>query len=463
MLRIGNRSSGLDLTVQNNLAQALNQLNQSNLRLATFKRINAASDDPAGLIASETLRTELISLEAADRNASRAAATVRTADSSLSQASDLLRSIRANVAEAAGGNLSSDQLAAKQIEIDAALDAINFIGRTTNLGGRRLLDGSSGFDASPINSTQLADLQVFNRSGEGPLQFDIEVVQSATSARRSFEVSEEGLAEATSLIVGGADGSVTLDFEAGASADQIAEAINAATEQSGVSAEVEGSTVTLSSAQVGGDAIVSAEAAVGSLEISDLQAGADVVVRVNGQETTGDGNRVALQTAEFDVAFTVAAGFEGKADPAVVSGQGLQFLFSANPVDVVRLSLPKVATSSLGGAAGSLDLLRSGRAASLTSGDFSRAAAILDEASNSVASARGRLGAFEKFTIDSSRALLSSARENASQALGSIADADLAEESARNIRAQILADASLRSVVLASRRSTSILDLFDAL
>ena len=50
-MRISGNLSGIDLTVQNNLLRSLTQLNQSNTRLATLKRVNSARDDPAGVIA----------------------------------------------------------------------------------------------------------------------------------------------------------------------------------------------------------------------------------------------------------------------------------------------------------------------------------------------------------------------------------------------------------------------------
>ena len=106
MLSIGSNLSAIDLLAQNNLNKAFGRLNQSSQRLSTMKRINAASDDPAGLIAVEDLRRELVSLEQADRNASRAASTIRVADSGLSQVSSLLNSVRGNILAAAGGNLS---------------------------------------------------------------------------------------------------------------------------------------------------------------------------------------------------------------------------------------------------------------------------------------------------------------------------------------------------------------------
>ena len=79
MTRIGASLSGVDLTAQNLLARAVEQVNRSSVQLSTLKRINRASDDPAGLIALEQLRSELVSLERASSNADQTAAGSGTA------------------------------------------------------------------------------------------------------------------------------------------------------------------------------------------------------------------------------------------------------------------------------------------------------------------------------------------------------------------------------------------------
>ena len=142
-MRIGINQSGVDLTAHNNLMKAFEMLTLSNERLSTSKRINRGSDDPAGLIAVDQIEAELASLQAASRNASRAVGIVHTADSGMAQVSDLLNQIRGNAIAAAGGGLSDEEMDAKQLEVNAAIDAVNLISSTTSFGGRNLLDGSA--------------------------------------------------------------------------------------------------------------------------------------------------------------------------------------------------------------------------------------------------------------------------------------------------------------------------------
>jgi flagellin len=148
MLRIGSGLSGVDLSAQRGLMRAIEDLSLSSVRLSTMRRVNRGADDPASLIAIGTLESELASLEAANRNTAHAAGAIRTADAALGQTSGLLRDIKANLVAVAGGGLSDVEVDAKQIEIDAAIEAINRIGDTTAYGGRKLLDGSTDANAS---------------------------------------------------------------------------------------------------------------------------------------------------------------------------------------------------------------------------------------------------------------------------------------------------------------------------
>ena len=153
--------SGNDLTSLFSLNRSYSLLNKSALRLSTLKKINSGADDPAGLIAVEELNSELAAIQAANANASRAAGAIHVADSGMSEIGNLLNSIRGNVIEASGGFLSDSQMEAKQIEINAAVEAVNRISSYTSYGGRKLLDGSAeemtlNFSPSPGETSVLS-------------------------------------------------------------------------------------------------------------------------------------------------------------------------------------------------------------------------------------------------------------------------------------------------------------------
>jgi flagellin len=126
------------------LSRSLADENRTLERLATLRRINRGSDDPAGLIAAAELESELAAIETAERNAARADAVLAVADSALGQVGELLNTIESSAMASAGDTASDAEKAAYQQQIDAALEAIDRIGATTSFSGRNLLDGSAG-------------------------------------------------------------------------------------------------------------------------------------------------------------------------------------------------------------------------------------------------------------------------------------------------------------------------------
>ncbi|MEM9374242.1 MAG: flagellin, partial [Planctomycetota bacterium] len=69
-------------------------LNQSLERLSTGLKINRGKDDPAGLIASENLRSEKVALNSAIGNAERADQVVNIAEGGLQEVSSLLTELQ---------------------------------------------------------------------------------------------------------------------------------------------------------------------------------------------------------------------------------------------------------------------------------------------------------------------------------------------------------------------------------
>jgi flagellin-like hook-associated protein FlgL len=164
-MRIGSSLFGVDLAAQHSLRRATSLLGQSAWRLTTMTRINRGADDPAGLIAAVSLQDQLTTIEAANANVSRAVSTIHIADSAMGQVSSLIHTIRGNLVEAAGGGLTSAELQAKQIEVDAALDGINRIGAIT----RRLVPGGTvAFNVSPdVGDTVQVSLPNLNSESLG--------------------------------------------------------------------------------------------------------------------------------------------------------------------------------------------------------------------------------------------------------------------------------------------------------
>ena len=149
MARINSNSPSM--IAQFNLSRSNDNLQVRLQRLATGLRINRGSDDPAGLIVSERLATDINGVEQAIKNGERASSVISTTEASLSEVNELLNSIKALIVEGAntGGN-SKEERDANQLQIDSAIRSITRISNTATFGGLNLLDGSLDYITSSM-------------------------------------------------------------------------------------------------------------------------------------------------------------------------------------------------------------------------------------------------------------------------------------------------------------------------
>ncbi|MGI9443162.1 MAG: flagellin [Rubripirellula sp.] len=197
------------LVAQSRLQNSNQDLQTALTRLSTGLRINTGADDPAGLIASEALRSEITSLGKAVSNTRRASQIISTADSGLGQVSNLLNDIRGLVVEAANsGGLSSEEIAANQLQIDSSLEAINRISQSTTFQGSKLLDGTLDFVSTARSVASVRDINIdqANLGAVGQISADVVIDSAATQA--SITASTAGFttaAAASTTVTSGAD------------------------------------------------------------------------------------------------------------------------------------------------------------------------------------------------------------------------------------------------------------------
>jgi len=208
-------------------------------RLSTGLRINSGKDDPAGLIASELLKSDMTATSKAITNTQRANSMVGIADAALGQISGLLNDIRGLVNEAAStGTMTYEQIYANQLQVNAALDSIDRIAKTANYLGKNLLDGSLDFQTRGLDRTAIRDLKIFEANFGTGSQVDIgiNVLQDATHGQLYYD--KAGVSTNTVIEVAGNDGSNLISIAAGSTVDDIAAAINLSSDSTGVRAVV---------------------------------------------------------------------------------------------------------------------------------------------------------------------------------------------------------------------------------
>ncbi|MDR2346249.1 MAG: flagellin [Planctomycetaceae bacterium] len=227
------------LIARNQLKQNMAELGDILTRLSTGLRINSGKDDPAGLIASELIKSDMTATSKAIINTQRANSLISVAESSLGQINNLLNDLKGLVVEAANeAAMSSSQIEANQLQIDATLDAIDRIAKNTNYLGKPLLDGSMSFQTRNADRNLLQDLKIFqaNLGVKSQLDVNIQVIDTAAKAQLFYDKS--GVSYDTVLEIAGSNGVDTFKFNAGTSVEDIATAINAVTDSTGVAAIV---------------------------------------------------------------------------------------------------------------------------------------------------------------------------------------------------------------------------------
>src|SRR5690242_5568059 len=149
------------LTAQRGLARSQKTMNETLQRLSTGLRINRGADDPAGLIASEGLRSEISGITQAIDNSQRASNVIATTEGALSEVASLLLNIKSLVVQAANaGAISPDEVRANQLQVDSAIESITRISNTTTFAGLHLLNGSLDYVTSGVVTSAVRALHI---------------------------------------------------------------------------------------------------------------------------------------------------------------------------------------------------------------------------------------------------------------------------------------------------------------
>jgi flagellin len=113
-------------------------------RLSTGKRINAASDDAAGVAIASRLTAEIKGINQGIRNAMDAQALVDTAEGALEEVVNIMQRMRELAVQASNGTNNSTDLGNLDTEYTAMEAELTRIESSTTWAGQALLDGSGG-------------------------------------------------------------------------------------------------------------------------------------------------------------------------------------------------------------------------------------------------------------------------------------------------------------------------------
>ncbi len=469
-LKIQNNVSSL--TAQHNLQRTSLNLARSTERLSSGFKINRGADGPAALVISEKLRAQVSGLKTAIDNTEKGVAVVQTAEGALNEINGLLVKIRSLALDSANSGVNDeDALAANQAEIDNALDTINRIANNTQFANKKLLDGSAGIQGV-ASDTDVTFLKGTSDTSAGTYA----VVVSTEGERANISAGTAqtaALAADEILTVNG----ISVSLNAGLSQTEVVNRINEFTSQTGVIADANGTggATRLYSVAYGSDAEIdvisnvasgTTSSGFGTTAIND--AGVNVVGTIGGTSFTGTGNVLsATSGAAKGLTVSFAAQTGANAHQTVTGAQGnvtvtdnsLVFQIGANQNQTASVLVDKVNPNALGVGVtgnqfGSLDEINV-----TSAGKAQDALGVIDAAIDELTNARGRLGAFQQNTLESTANNLRATLENTVNAESVIRDTDFAEEIANFTKYQVLSQAGTSVLSSANQSASLILSL----
>lgn len=487
------------LTVNNNnTLQLLNILSRNSVeqqntlrQLTTGKRINRGSDDPAGLIALSNLNAELTAVNTSLTNNQRTDSLLTVADGAIGEISTLLSDIQGLVlASTSEANLSAAEKAANQAGIDNALDAIDRIVQNTNFNGQRLIDGSFAIATTGVaGNTNVDNVQVFSRT-QASTDTTINIARTASATTASAVFAQMGGAStvrtsgSSTVSIAGALGTATITLASAQTQAQVATAINAVKDVTGVSAIQTANSVELSSTEYGSDQYVSVSVLSGGAVNSSYgtatsdsdttndvqtvvkQQGVDAGVTINGQLAAADGFDVSYSANGLSLAFTLGTDFGSGATAGTTTSftvkatGGATFQLGTNSTTRKTIGVDSLSVANLGGGNGSQKLseLRSGGSADLLT-NTEEARKTISQAILEVNSTRGRIGGFQKYQVGASVRALQASQTALSDATSVIGDTDFALATAQLNRQNILIQSSISLLGIANQQASQILSL----
>src|SRR2546421_6059722 len=355
MSRINTNIASLAAITQ--LTRNQNDLATHLQRLSSGLKINSGKDAPAGLIASESLRSEIAGINQAIDNTQRAGNVINTAEGALGEVSSLLLEVQTLTNQAANtGALSQEEIQANQLQVDSILTSINRIANTTQFNGVKLLNGSLDYSTSGVASTALDTVQI--NAAKLPDNGTTSIIVQVTGSAQLGELDFAGASVGTSAITIEARGNAgkdPLSFADNTATSAVAVAVNQLKASTGVSATISAGTLRFTSIAYGSDEYVSVQTLSGSF-VNGQDFGKDATVNINGSQAEVKGLNASLRSGDLDVAVTLDKTFGTTVDPAgtsfVITGGGAKFQIGStvNRPGQIDVGISAVATTKLGNA-----------------------------------------------------------------------------------------------------------------
>ena len=468
------------LNAQRNLNASSNSLSKSLERLSTGSRINSAKDDAAGLQIANRMTSQVNGLGVAVRNANDGISMAQTAEGALQQSTNILQRMRDLALQSANGSNGTSERNALQGEVTQLQSELTRIGDTTRFGSQKLLDGSFGTKDFQVGAQANETIKV-NIADARSTALGGNVLTADGTVTGNVVASNTIAAETDLSLTTSAGTAANIAYAAGASAKDIAAAINTAANGIGITATASNST-TLSNLSVAGTASFTLGGSAISATVSNPADLTSLQSAINGvSQSTGitatfanpnDKSSLTLSTTDGrDIAlaaFSVTGGASTATDTINFGGATLTEggTIASTKVGTVELSSSKgpIVTANANADVFAVAGTNNSSFSSVANvniasqGGAQSAIAVIDAAIGQIDSQRADLGAIQN-RFDNTISNLQNISENVSAARGRIQDTDFAAETANMTKNQVLQQAGTAILAQANQLPQAVLSL----
>jgi len=457
-------------------------------------RINSAKDDAAGLAISTRMTANIRGIAAAVRNSNDGISLTQTAEGSLAAIQDNLQRIRELAVQSANSGNSPSDRASLNLEAKQLVAEIDRVATNAAFNGTKLLDGSykdQDFQVGAGNTTS-DRIRISIGNAQSSALGVVGATTGTSTVTSASVVNSTALKSGDLAIKGFAISATSSDGvsykNADASAIAKANAINASSSLTGVTAAAGSTTVTNATAMSVFVATNAGDLLINGVDIGPLTAAADAAGRA--AQLVAAINATSSQTGVTAAANATA----GKVDLTAADGRNITTTVSAtagantgglynfaavgDTTTFAKLTLTSTtgdATVAVTGtstgltAAGGLTASLTMTASTVTGqtvssvdissiGGSQKALSILDAAIDTVTNSRANLGAYQnRFAAAISN--LENASMNLQASRSRILDTDYAKETTNLAKSQIIQQAATAMLAQANQSSQSVLAL----
>lgn len=468
------------LTAMRQLAMTEQNLGMTTTRLSTGLRINSAADDPAGMIISEGMRSQIKGLQQAVRNSQDAVNMTKTAEGALDEVSRLLLSMRAiAVASANTAVVDNNQLQANQNQVRSIISSLDRIAEQTAWGSKKLLNGASGAVTNVTNLNYISSAYFGSEVGgetvkSGNVSLERLIPATKTTVNLTKLVDENVDMVTGSFAING----VSVTVEPGDRPSTVIAKINAVSYLTNVVATKSGNpaginltatkfgdkfpiqyteTANIMNGGGGTTAPLGQNAEFRATVPADTDTGFVTEIFRGGQGPGVDG--LSLVSASGNTITMTPGGnyLANIPNVASITVGAVRFQIGANANQFASFALPSVYARDLG------TLTVTGKSIATidvtSEAGSTEAMKIIDEAIKQLATIRGKLGSFQQNFLESNIRSLGITEENLVASESAIRDADMAKEMTEYTKLQILKQSGISVLAQASQSPRSVLNL----